>query len=418
MVTTFSFYQHEIPVRREKSVHRKGRDSIYLVRWLLKRYGSSMGSMRRWWTALERFPQDPVGFRRNNFDAIRLFLAVLVIYSHSFPLSLGDNNQEPLFRITKHNLSFGGVAVAAFFIVSGFLITHSWIRRPMLKEFLRNRVLRIVPGYAACILISALVIVPLFAGVQHTTSGHAGWFPTAWGILTLDKYEPAGVFPHNPFPGEFNGSLWSIHFEFLCYLLVGALGVAGMLRRRFVAVLLFVLLPLFVADRVLYHPIHWPGCLKYYPTYLIGDFGLLIFSTAFFLAGSTFRIYLRHIPRSRWLAGVAVLVAACSLLFPGAPVLAAMFAGTYLILYVAFSRTLQLHNAARFGDFSYGTYLYAFIIQQLLVSVWPGVTPMQLFLAAAPLALLAGAASWFTTERRFLRAKHKTAPATTTAFPA
>jgi peptidoglycan/LPS O-acetylase OafA/YrhL len=77
--------------------------------------------------------------------------------------------------------------------------------------------------------------------------------------------------------------------------------------------------------------------------------------------------------------------------------------GAYLVFWFGYHPRLQLHNFARFGDFSYGTYLYAFPIQQLLVQQAGGsLNPYLLFIVAAPLSLVAAFGSWHGVEKWFL----------------
>ena len=66
--------------------------------------------------------------RENNFDFIRMTLAVLVIFSHSYPLGTGSETAEPFNGITRHQATGGHIAVDLFFIISGFLITASYER--------------------------------------------------------------------------------------------------------------------------------------------------------------------------------------------------------------------------------------------------------------------------------------------------
>jgi len=71
----------------------------------------------------------PVGMRQNNFDLLRCAMAILVIFSHSYPVIHGKiAGAEPLERWGKGNMSFGALAVNVFFILSGFLIAMSWER--------------------------------------------------------------------------------------------------------------------------------------------------------------------------------------------------------------------------------------------------------------------------------------------------
>ena len=55
---------------------------------------------------------------------MRLVLALMVICSHSY---IVVGKQEPLSRLTGGQIGTGDLAVTCFFILSGFLITKSWL---------------------------------------------------------------------------------------------------------------------------------------------------------------------------------------------------------------------------------------------------------------------------------------------------
>jgi peptidoglycan/LPS O-acetylase OafA/YrhL len=76
----------------------------------------------------------------------------------------------------------------------------------------------------------------------------------------------------------------------------------------------------------------------------------------------------------------------------------------YTMFYFAFSR--QLFDAAHYGDFSYGTYLYAYPIQQIVLSRLGAAIPFWLYIPLAMLlSLAAGVLSWYAVERWFSRSK-------------
>jgi peptidoglycan/LPS O-acetylase OafA/YrhL len=77
-------------------------------------------------------------------------------------------------------------------------------------------------------------------------------------------------------------------------------------------------------------------------------------------------------------------------------------AGGYVILWVGFHPRIRFGWVSRWGDLSYGTYLYAFLIQQLLAKYLPGIRPMTMFAMATPAALAAGYLSWHLIEKPFL----------------
>ena len=84
--------------------------------------------------------------KNNNFDFLRLALAVLVIFSHAFPLGAGSEIHEPLRVLTHGQMTLGGFAVDLFFVMSGFLIAGSAERSRNLGSFLKKRVARIYSG--------------------------------------------------------------------------------------------------------------------------------------------------------------------------------------------------------------------------------------------------------------------------------
>src|SRR3954467_1300000 len=84
----------------------------------------------------------------NNFDFLRLLLAVLVIVSHSavlFSPRAANYAFQPMFLFTRGQQGFGSFAVAGFFALSGFLTTHSFLRSKSLFHYLWKRMLRIYP---------------------------------------------------------------------------------------------------------------------------------------------------------------------------------------------------------------------------------------------------------------------------------
>jgi peptidoglycan/LPS O-acetylase OafA/YrhL len=348
--------------------------------------------------------------RDNNLDFLRVLFAVVVIFSHSFPLGAGREDIEPLVRLTAGQTTLGTVAVDAFFIISGFLITHSYVRSRSLSAYFKKRIERIYPGFVVCMLICALVVAPLAgagSAFPHVASRVLN-FAAATSFLREFSYVHA--FALNP-NGALNGSVWSISYEFGCYIAIAMLGIGGLLRRRGKLFILFCtsLALLAVASClvglcrrhnwnltvILDHPVFWDKVLLRGPL------------VPAYLAGVIFYLYRDRIPHSVLLAGIAACILGFSCAVPGTWQLCFPLAGTYLLFWLGFHARVRLHRFGRFGDFSYGTYLYAFPIQQLLVQHSGGkMNPYFLFVIATPLSILAAVVSWHCVEKWFLSRAH------------
>ena len=344
-------------------------------------------------------PADQTVSSHNNFDFLRFFLAALVIFSHSFPLLYGSKEWEPLYRATGHQVEAGAVAVDGFFVISGFLIAQSWVRGRGLWDFVKKRFLRIYPGFAVALLFCVLVVGPL-AGVNLATYFRdPATYKFFWSPLLLWNVMLGlpGAFEHNAFSGAVNGSLWTIPYELKCYAMVAVLGLLGLYRRREAVLALFLVVFAFYNVEPYLHLRHFHALL---------DRDYLPRLVTFYLAGMAAYFYRDKIPHSRWLLAISLFALAVSLR-AGLSLTLPLF-GSYVLLYVAFSKGFRLGNFGRRGDISYGVYLYAFPVQQILVQQWHShLTPLTLFLLALPCTCLLAVLSWRWVEQPFLKRKSR-----------
>jgi|SRR6188768_455216 len=335
---------------------------------------------------------------QNNFDFLRFTLASLVILSHTWPLNRGHDAPDPLGLLIKGR-SLGEVAVDGFFVISGFLISGSWFRCDGAIPFLKKRVLRIYPAFIVLMIVQAFLIAPYFTEgpIQPYTMRQLALIVGETIDLVGYGYPYGGLywpFRYNPIP-DLNSAIWTIRYEFVCYVLVALLGVVGLMKRARVILVLFVL-SLFahatkltlpsskVLTAVIGASCYWPRLLTY------------------FLAGSTFYLFRQRIPYSGVLAATSGAMLLVGVLIPGFFDLFLPTFGTYLLFWFAVQAG-ALNHFGRFGDFSYGMYLYGFPMQQIIVSV-VGVSvllPVQ-FLCSWVAAIACGFASWNLVECRFL----------------
>lgn len=337
--------------------------------------------------------------RRNNIDALRLVLSLLVLLSHCYPLASGTEAFEPLALLSNNQLTLGGFAVDGFFILSGYLIVQSWDRSRSVRSYLMKRVRRIYPGYLAAVAVCVWIVIPLASPNGRDVFSFATVFDNIWRFLLLRGFHGPGAFLENPHPRAVNGSLWSIPYEFWCYIGVMLLGLAGCLKRRRLLLALLV-------GAVISHFVFQYCSLKIHGGFLREIFGsprgwarLL----PCYLAGIVLARYRECVPVSGKLAALAFLMFLLAARVSHGLIIAIPTCGTYLLFWVAFTGVVRWHNAAKWGDFSYGIYLYAFPIQQLtMYYLGRPVAPLLLFALCLVPTLLAGIASWFLVERWFL----------------
>lgn len=341
--------------------------------------------------------RDPACWKNNNCDFLRFFLATLVIFAHSFVLLSGTDNTEPLMILTGQ-LPSGALAVDGFFIMSGLLVTSSLARSRGALDFVAKRARRIYPGFTVAVLFGAFIVGPLAARDPTIPFQPGELARIARGIVTLSGDFQTYAFVDNPLAKTVNGSLWSISYEAWCYVGVLLLGLAGWLERRVVlAIFTFAIavslvfavkhpaLGVGVLGRIFGWPENWARLLPFY------------------LSGVIFYLYRESLPYSGRLAAASALTLVVGAVVPHGLIVALPTAGAYLLFWLAFHPRPTFHGWARKGDFSYGIYLYAFPIQQVLVAFFrPHLRPLLLFAIATPLAMAAGMASWHLVEKRFL----------------
>jgi peptidoglycan/LPS O-acetylase OafA/YrhL len=335
---------------------------------------------------------------RNNFDLLRFSLAGLVIFSHSFALLSGSNATDPLHRLTRGQITFGELAVDGFFILSGFLVTHSWTKSPALGGFLLKRATRIYPGFIVVTILSVLLLFPLAYRISFGTVPEGGLWRQAVSLVTLRAAEPPGAFPQNAVHAV-NGSLWSIPFEAWCYVGTAVCGLAGALRYRKVMLALlvgstlvslaFVVWNLNPGGKILGVIFGWPR--------------LWARMLPYFLSGMVFYIYRDRIRYTSLWASGALLALVLASIIPNGWTIAGPWCGAYLLFWLAFNRSIPLNGWARYGDFSYGIYLYAFPLQQLIIQELRPSHPLVLFSISLPASVVLGAASWHGVEKWFIR---------------
>ncbi|TDV52846.1 peptidoglycan/LPS O-acetylase OafA/YrhL [Pseudomonas graminis] len=327
----------------------------------------------------------------NNFNLIRMLAATAVLISHSYPLALGHDAVEPLSKWI--GLSLGELAVITFFCVSGFFISLSRDRAGNTTDFFTARFLRIYPGLTLVLLLSVFLVGPFFTTLsapEYFRSDETYDYLTHNLTLFSMRFQLPGVFENNPWPG-INGSLWTLFYEVSLYILVGALGTFCFFSegRKFAGFVMFYA-ALYVSFKALM-----------LNSTLVDDFyGTESFFTWSlpFVLGMSFYRYRQHIEH-RFIGFLPFAVlAACTWRTPYF-FECFVLAWTYLIFYLGFATHPVIAPYNQLGDYSYGVYIYAFPIQEILAHLFKGIGPLSMMLIAFPLVLLAAIFSWHVIER-------------------
>lgn len=332
--------------------------------------------------------------RNNALNVWRLILAASVILCHSWPLTGREIRYAPAAQLMDQ------VGVDGFFTLSGFLITSSWLRHPRLREYVVARGLRIFPGLWVCLIVVAFVIAPVGVAIQGGPAAKLVLSPAPVMYVLNNSvlnvyYAGIGGTPQGvPWPGVWNGSLWTLIFELLCYVAVAVGGVTGLLRRQWVIPAAFALAVVWAAE--VSYPLHTVQTIPQ----MLARFAVV------FLAGALLHQFRDAIP-ARWslVAVSAVVVLAAGLLTLNYRVIAAIPLAYAIIVSGALihDKRLRLRN-----DLSYGVYIYAWPVEQLLVICGFGVLNTVPFSIIAALATLPLAAlSWFLVEKPAMKLKSR-----------
>lgn len=349
-------------------------------------------------------PIDPDRFLRrehNNFDLFRIVGAGMVIFSHTYYIAWGDFMLEPLVVQTQGRISVGSIFLYIFFVLSGFLVTRSFIYSESVVSYVKKRLLRILPGLIAVVLLTMFVIGPLFNSLspqEYFTEIHTWKYLKNITMYRL-QYDLPGIFPNNPDFGTANSNFWTIALEFTWYMLVIVMGLALAFRYRWPLIPLF--LGLFISFGL------WGDVFDNVRIPILAQELKPLFRVGlYFLAGSILYLY-----RAWFLRLNPQLLL---LIVPGW-FLTVWFGYTdwtspiFIPLITLLVATLHLpfvQRMARYGDPSYGVYIWGIPVQQMVVALL-GTNWFVAFFVAVPVAYAFGYASWHFIEKPALRWKNR-----------
>lgn len=328
--------------------------------------------------------QEAFNPRRNSLNAIRLVLATLVIVSHSWPV--GGYGRDPYIG----DQSLGGWAVAGFFAISGYLIYGSRENSRSLWRFLKARFFRIYPAFIACLAGIAFIIAPLSLLIDDNSElkprSNLGYIYHNM-FLIINQRGIGGTLRDVPHRDVWNSPLWTLGWEVICYIGIGVL-VTLLPRKvmKWVIPAILVICAVMTAYGVLTEW-RWNS-----------DEAKLFRLVGYFAAGSTIYLYRDKIPDNKWLA-VSALGFVILTIMSGTFQVLAPLPLAYLMMYAGIH--LPFPEVGRKNDISYGMYIWAFPVQQLLAILLPNqIVPVWVFVIISVLLTIPLAwASWRLIEK-------------------
>ncbi|MEO6287006.1 MAG: acyltransferase [Dyadobacter sp.] len=337
-------------------------------------------------------------FKVNNFDLIRILAAIQVLVLHSiYHLNITDSAWFAPWSF------FPGVPI--FYALSGYLISASYERSTSLKQYFRNRALRIFPGLWACLLLTVLVTSLL--GFNYINKSAPIWLISQmFGFIYTPYFLADFGF------GSYNGSLWTISVELQFYMMLPLVYLLMGKRKQSNNILLLVFL-LFLAF-TLATKLWLPGMATDHET----KFEKLLrysFLPHFylFLAGvimQRFQFY-----KSEWIHGkglywiigyIAVQSFVATSDIPALSVFSLLLL-TVCAISLAYTGDGLAHKVLKGNDISYGVYIYHGLILSLLVYLKYMQSPVYLGVVLVG-ALVLGYLSWIFVEKPFMLKKKQT----------
>jgi len=328
--------------------------------------------------------------RDNNLLLLRMVAASAVVYGHAF----GYTNRtavEPFHRL--FGTGTGDVGVDAFFVVSGFLVAKSFVRKDLVT-FAWARATRIFPALwvstVVLVLVIGLFFTPLAASefwLRHDTLTYIGRNATMLPGIGAQMHLP---FAFDRLTAEFNESLWTLPHELQMYMLLAFVGVCGLLR------------PVTSLALMLIGGVAFALGVLGLPHFLDVERARFIF---LFFSGTTLYLVRDRVPMhgSLALAGILLCLTA-GLATTQHAIHRLVLAGTlpYVVLWFSFvpSGSIRRYNAL--GDYSYGTYILACPIQVWLTVRIHDCPPLLNLACALLLVLPLAAISWHFLESRVL----------------
>ncbi len=302
-----------------------------------------------------------------------------------------------LLRVFPFLVGIATFGVTVFFVISGYLVTQSWMKHQNALIFLAHRLLRIIPGLWTCIIF-VVFIGAVFSTLQvKPFLFHSQVLEYIVGniffknILTLP-----GVFETNPSGGIVSGTLWTLPIELTCYLWVFVIGVVMTITpRRLRKPWFFILM---ACLSLVITTLHGENINIFQAT--VASQSLPLYYAAFICGAILYQ--LRSFVIVHWSIPTTILLLVVAMKSPSI---------VYILVFSWFLINTVHHvsrvwpEPPRWPDLSYGIYLFGFPIQQALIAKFPQWSGWENLGISLILTILVAGFSWYFIESPALNIK-------------
>ncbi|TYK64723.1 acyltransferase family protein [Colwellia echini] len=336
----------------------------------------------------------------NNLNFIRFILSSLVLFTHCFALYYGGSKFEPFH---EYGFTLGSLAVDVFFILSGFLIAKSVFFSKDLISYFFARVLRIIPALIVVLILTVFILGPIFTILPIDAYFYN--FDT-WSYLVRNtllifgiNFTLPGVFESVPFQKSVNGSLWTLQYEVRLYALLFVFFITYEMFKnynvrinklnsyRLMFSCFFIIANYLYLMSELQRMEYSKG---YYLTFLFSLGSLLFIWSGISNAKYIFCFFI--------LSVISLNALVLKTFFPVVFLPVILF-GIYLFGYVINVKLGK--DYFKNNDISYGLYIYAFPVQQSLISISSDIGFILYILLSFLLTVILAYASWIFIEKPF-----------------
>jgi len=316
--------------------------------------------------------------RDNNLNLMRIIAAIMVIFSHSWPISYGADHSDFLNIFSKGQITFGNVSVCLFFFLGGFLIMSSAERSKTARIFFKKRVQRLFPSLIAVVVCTVFILGPFFTKLDLASYfTNTDTYKYLLNAVLLPVHSLPGVFTNNIYGTTVNGPLWTMPVEFACYVICFFMYAIHMTDQKKMKYTIILFIPLY-----------------FLVLYLLRNYSVLqaaLRPMGLFYMGMLFYVYREKIVLKGWLAFTAGTILIVSLLTNTLEYVI-LFTFSYVTAYLGFVVKKNYHFLDGKPDLSYQIYLCAWPIQQIITQINGGsMNNILNFIESLPLTIIAAA---------------------------